>query len=346
MNADLARAIVASFRGDDATAIRESLSAFSVEDWSGSYAWLDISGLELYFLDRLRNLEIADVPPPEILRGMERRFADNKLRMAGMFAEFVRIDRAFRRAELTYCNVLGFALAPVAYPNPALRRQLSFDFIALHGEVQLAGEALGSLEYIPAATSEQFWEWHPASDSLEAQVDIYQSVARRSVRMFYVMAGSEGAERAPYDMLMRRETQTWNGYSFETPTASEHFICLAIRMLGQMGIEWTRLAFLLEFKATVEFWRRDNTFWREVLRRAGEHPLRPVALGTAVLATTKIFGGEIPRALEEWASAKVDPGIRRWSEEYGWGSLLTEFPGTTLLSLLEPAQPAMDERPE
>lgn len=333
-NVDLTRAIVAAFRADDAQTIREGLSAFTADDWSDSSGWLDVSGLELYLFGRLMKLGIVEVLPSGVLHGMERRYADNKVRMAGMFSEFIRVEQAFRQARLMYCNVLGFALARVCYPDTALRRQLSLDFIALHSELPIFGEILRDLGYVPFTTSEQFWEWHPASDVSQEQADIYASIARRSVRMHYPMANLEGVERAAYEMLTRRAPQVWNGYTFDAPTPSEHFICLGLRMHGVLGFEWARLAHLLELKAAMEYWRHDDGFWDEVVRRGVEHPVRPMTVATSVLAATKIFGGEIPPPLEEWVSTQVDPAVRRWSEKHGWDSLLTEFPGTTLFSLI------------
>ena len=333
-NIDLTRAIVAAFRSDDAKTIRESLSAFTADDWSHSYGWLDVSGLELYLFGQLKQLGIVDVLPSEVLHGMERRYADNTVRMAGLFSEFIRVEQAFRQARLMYCNVLGFGLAPIAYPETALRRQMSLDFIALHSELPLFGEILRDLGYVPFTTSEQFWEWHPASDVSEEQADIYRSLARRSVKMHYPMADLEGIERAPYEMLTRRAPHMWNGHTFDAPTPSEHFICLGLRMHGGLGFEWARLAHLLELKAAMDSWRHDDAFWDEVVRRGNEHPVRSMAIGSSVLATTKIFGGEIPPALEEWVATLVDPAILKWSEKHGWDSLLTEFPGTTLFSLI------------
>ena len=108
-----------------------------------------------------------------------------------------------------------------------------------------------------------------------------------------------------------------------------------MRMLGHVGIERSRLALLLEFKTCLHFWLHDEAFWHEVADRAQEHPLRSVAIGTVTRLAAEIFGLEIPLSIQDWVTNSVDAPIRQWSEVYGWEALLTDFPGTTLLALLE-----------
>ena len=60
-----------------------------------------------------------------------------------------------------------------------------------------------------------------------------------------------------------------------------------------------------------------------------------MAIGTVTRLAVEIFGSEIPLSLQDWVASRLDPKIRQWSEVYGWETLLTDFPGTTLLALLE-----------
>jgi hypothetical protein len=87
-------------------------------------------------------------------------------------------------------------------------------------------------------------------------------MADRSIVIYLVLGDAEGADRAPYDMLMRASHA-----DMECPalTESDRFIAQATRMLGHVGIEWSWLALLFEFKTCVHFSRYDEAFWRKVV---------------------------------------------------------------------------------
>jgi hypothetical protein len=333
----LARAIAAAFRGTKRDALYRRLAAFTCEDWSRSRNWLDASGLELYFLERLKTLGIEDAVPIEVRAEMEQKFAENKIRTAKLFEEFVRINEAFQCEELNYCNVAGISLVPVSCPDPALRRQFSMDFMMAAQDRSGCESLLVRLGYAAHIAGERSREFHPKCDAARSDKNIYRSIAERSI-MVYFLPDDVGTERAPFDMLTRRRTQAWNGYKFPALTECDHFVAQAIRMLGHVGVEWDRLALLLEFRTCLNFWRHNEAFWREVADRAEEHPLRPVAIGTATRLAAEIFGLEIPPSIQDWVTNRVDPKIRLWSEAYGWEALLTDFPGTSLLALLEGRQ--------
>jgi len=335
VNKHLARAIVATFRETKRDALYRRLAAYTREDWSRSHNWLDASGLELYFLERLKTLGIEAAVPIEVRVEMEQDSANNKIRTAKLFEEFVKINEAFQREQLNYCNVTGISLVPVSCPDPALRRQFSMDFMMAGYDSSRCESLLVKLGYVAHASVGGLREFRPSSDVGRFDTDIYRSIAERSIVVYFLSDDAVGTERAPFEMLMRRRMQKWDGYRFPALTECDHFIAQAIRMLGHVGIERERLALLLELKTSICFWLHDAAFWREVADRAQEHPLRSVAIGTVTRLAVEIFGSEIPLSLQDWVASRLDPKIRQWSEVYGWETLLTDFPGTTLLALLE-----------
>jgi hypothetical protein len=334
VNKDLARAIVATFREVHRDDLYKRLALYTRDDWGRSYEWLDTSGLELYFLERLKTLGIERAVPQEVRAGMERNFADNKVRTTKILEEFVRINQALQREQLSYCNVKGIALAPISCPDPVLRRQLNMDFILSASDSGRCEDILAELGYSAHLLGKHYSEFHakPAAQPPDTGI---KTVTPPSIGVYFVLADAQGVDRAPYAMLERRRTKTWDGHKFPAPAEPDHFIAQAIRMLGQVGTEWTRLAFLLEFRTCVHFWLHDERFWREVIDRAQEHPLRPVAIATATRLAAEIFGGNIPLPLQKWTVDELDAGVRRWSEVYGWDAILTDFPDTTLGDILQ-----------
>jgi hypothetical protein len=211
----------------------------------------------------------------------------------------------------------------------------SMDFMMAGYDSSRCESLLVNLGYVAHASGGGSRQFRPNSDVGRFDTNIYRSIAERSIIVYFLSDDAVGSERAPFDMLMRRRTQKWDGYRFPALTECDHFIAQAIRMLGHVGIERERLALLLELKTCLCFWLHNEGFWRELADRAQEHPLRPVAIGTVTRLATEIFGLKIPLLLQDWVTNSLDPKIRQWSEVYGWEAFLTEFPGTTLLALLE-----------
>jgi hypothetical protein len=207
---------------------------------------------------------------------------------------------------------------------------MSLDFVVEQASSTKCAGLLQQRGYSPYAMGEHLWEYRIDAAESESEIYLYQSCSNRSIRVYLVSADTAGTERAPYNMLLRRQQHTWRGYSFPVPRPSEHFIALAIRMLGHIEIERNRLAFLLEFRRSLDLGRHDYAFWSNVLELAREHPLRPIAVGTATLAATQIFGGVPPEPLQAWTIDKIDSRVRRWSEKHNWEALVAKFPGVSL----------------
>src|ERR1700731_4149423 len=114
----------------------------SEKGWQRLLHWLDISGLALYFLDRLVELQRCDVLPPKVLARLQQNLRDNMDRTTGMIAESVAIQQEFQEACLVYATLKGFSLFPDSVSKLELRHQFDLDFLVAEKSVLEAQKIL------------------------------------------------------------------------------------------------------------------------------------------------------------------------------------------------------------
>jgi hypothetical protein len=322
----LKRAVLNTFRAKTTDELAACLSVFGRREWISNYRWLDSSGIALYFLDRLKALDIAHILPVSVLEHLEKNQAANKKRIANLFAEFVAINRKFQLANIIYFNVKGFASVPIACPDPVLRVQINLDFVISASDAASCYKALAELSYSLISYSEDVWEFGVGAEALRS-LDIYEITPPRTVKIYVVSPGKD-SHRTAYQQLLRIQSQTWNGFTFPVASDSDAFINQSIHIFGRICSEWTRLSWLLEYKACVDFRRDDATFLRNVQQGAQNNPDRVIAIGVALSLIKMILGAVIPPSLEEWTILKLDGSINLWIRHYGEEALLAGYPGT------------------
>jgi hypothetical protein len=106
-----------------------ALADLSSTDWRRLLHWLDISGLALYFLERIHQLNRCDTLPPFVLTRLEQNQTDNTARTISMIAESTRIQRVFQREDVGYAVLKGLSLCPESVQRLELRHQFDLDFL-------------------------------------------------------------------------------------------------------------------------------------------------------------------------------------------------------------------------
>src|SRR5262245_40254155 len=103
--------------------------SFSTREWDRAFAWLDLSGLAIYFLHRMACADSFAAIPDGPRRNLEQRGADNRHRTGEMVQELGLLSESLQRAGIQYAVLKGLALVPDYCPDPALRSQYDHDIL-------------------------------------------------------------------------------------------------------------------------------------------------------------------------------------------------------------------------
>ena len=135
------------------------LRSLTPKQWRSILQWLDLSGLALYFFDRIAKSQWADHLPDEVFSALERRLIDNTQRTRSMIEESIAIQREFQKSGLCYAVVKGLSLWPNSVPRPELRLQFDLDYLLADDDMQEAQTILIHRGYRPRALSERCWKF-------------------------------------------------------------------------------------------------------------------------------------------------------------------------------------------
>lgn len=322
------KAVLSIFR-DPVPECYSRLEGLSEREWRSLLRWLDLSGLALYFFDRVVALRLVDFIPAPVFESLEQRLIQNTQRTQSMTAESIAIQREFQRAGLRYAVMKGLTLWPNSVPRPELRLQFDLDYLVDDENLQEARDILLRGGYRPSASSERCWRFIRNERSALTLKDVYRDTGSWAVELHDVSGGS--GRTSP---LLRLEWRELCGFSMPALSPVDVFLRQGLHAYKDVCSQFFRLSLLIEFYRHVLFRRDDDEFWKALDREAHGNPQAALGLGVVILLITQVMGEFAPEALTCWTVDRLPRPARLWVATYGRRIVLGSFPGSKLYRLL------------
>ena len=305
----------------------------SRKEWKDLLVWLDTSGLALYFLDRMEELDLLEMLPRTVLSRLRQNLADNKERINAMIAESVKIQHRFQEAGLIYAVLKGFSLWPISVPKLELRSQLDLDFLVAEENAMDARQILEDTGYrlkAIAGESGRSWEFVSSEYCESSLKSLYKSGMRRSADLHIEKVGAGQSSR-----LSRTHKLLFRGFNMPVLSPVDYFLGQGLHVYQHVCCEFLRAAHLIEFRRHVIARYGDHAFWNKLKQQVAGDSATCVRLGMVTLLISRVMGRFAPEALTSWTVDHLPATASLWVNIYGFRTALASFPGSKLYLLLQ-----------
>jgi hypothetical protein len=304
---------------------------FNVRDWKRAKYWLDVSGLALYFFERIEVMHLETCFPESLLFQLCANLEENRRRTAALLEEAVKVTQALRHLNIECAVLKGATFPSESVPDPTLRSQMDLDLLIREADIGRTEDCLASFGYSFDAASGGTWEFKAGRSGTSSLKNLYQVRPERALEVHLQREQTDGSRP---DRLARAEWRLIQGRLLPALSQAELFLLQGRHLFKHMCSEHTRASWVLEFWRHITARCNDVTFWREVECLAAEESGSAVAVGAAVQLTSLIFGPCAPSELARWSIDKLPTGICLWINLYGRRILLSRRPGSKLYLLL------------
>lgn len=304
--------------------------ALSRREWKELSRWLDTSGLALYFLDRLCELNMSGSLPADVAGRLKQNLSNNSQRIEFMIAESASIQSAFQKAGVSYAVLKGFSLWPVSVPRLELRSQLDLDFLVSEESADQARQILEEAGYRLRASDGRNLDFSAGEEKGMSLKSMYEAGRVRSAELHI-----ESVPVGQASLLSRTEKLRFRGLDMPVLPALDLFLGQGLHLYKHVCSQFARAAHLIEFRRHVIARHDEVHFWQALERQCAAHPQARIRLGVVLLLITRVMGRFAPEALTCWTVDQLPPAVQLWVDRYGSRIALAGFPGTKLYLLLE-----------
>jgi hypothetical protein len=307
-------------------------NSFGKREWEHALAWLDLSGLAVYFLDAVSRSNGRDALPSEVRTGLEERAGDNRRRTAGIVQELRLLSDSFTEAGVNYALLKGISLAPDYCPDPALRTQYDHDVLVDASSLKSAEGVLQSLGYrrknANNTTVLLYRRPDPELRFSKTSEALYSSRFGRSVEL-HLTLWEEGEEQIrldlPGDFMDRRQARRWDGVDYMALSDEDCLVFQVLHAFRHILRNWCRLSIFLEIASFLNRRSSDAAFWHRAAQRIQSIRWAPEASLVIFNIADQLFGAQIPGELRTALRTPLSPALNLWIEQYGQRSALSNF---------------------
>jgi hypothetical protein len=307
--------------------------SFSHREWDRALAWLDLSGLAIYFHERIRSVNGLHALPEHVREQLEKRRADNRLRNEAIVHEFKTLIGAFEQAGVKYAVLKGISLLPDYCPEMEFRTQYDHDVFVAPESLNAARRVLESagfdarieengespLIYRRAESEIRFSQKSDAlySPRLGRSIDLHQTLWEEGEERIHVSLSD--------DFLERGQLRCWEGISFRALCDEDSLLFQILHAFKHILRNWCRLAVFLEIAWFVNRRSADSAFWQSFASRIENVRWAREATFIVFTLSEQLFGAVIPALLRDSLSSPLTPALHLWIERYGQHSAVSNF---------------------
>jgi len=337
MNRALVQCIVESLRvtGPHEESLAR-LKTFSERDWKQALTWLDESGLGLYLLRRLSDLDSLQALPAEIRTQFQCNQATNQRRLSVMKEEFASLNRHFAAAGVDYVVLKGFALIPEFCQDAALRSQYDYDYLVRPESARAAREILQTQGYSLKIKSPGFQKQDESLFTAEALAipspdqNFYSPNIPRTVELHLGLWESDRDKvrvETPKDVLDRKHLANWESLCFPVLADDDSLIFQGLHAFQHILDYWCRPSCFLEIAHFLVGRQGDTAFWERFRRRVEGYRYLPQIVGIVFAMAEILFQAPLPPEVAAWTTRALPAPLTLWVERYGREWALAPFPG-------------------
>ena len=306
------------------------ICTLSSREWKSLLCWLDVSGLALYFFNRIVERGLGNWLPSAVFERLQLNLIDNTERTRGMISESIAIQQEFQNDGLCYALLKGLSLWPESVQQPELRLQFDLDFLVDEISLPRARKIIEDRGYRLYAAKGRSWEFKLNQQPGISLNDIYKHVSSFTVELH--VQPNISNDSSPLKRLQWRELR---GMHMPVLAPVDLFLGQGLHVFKHLCEESSRASHMLEFRRHILARHDDNEFWDQLQSAAAENPRASVGLGVVVLLITQAMGEFAPDSLKRWTVETLPQPFRLWVEMYGHRALLDGYPGSKLYLLLQ-----------
>lgn len=301
----------------------------TARDWKYALKWLDLSGLALYFLQRVSENNALSRLPRDIAEELERRRSENEMRTAAMRETFGVVNRAFENAHVPYTVLKGFSLVPDYCPEASLRTQADFDYLIENESLEQAQSVLARLGYVLKGQEkeDELFFWIPKS----GPSDSHNQYSPRTPWILELHLACWDQKVLPLPGIARREfvdgmtMRQCNGLRFASLGAREMFLAQVLHVFRHLLDGWIKLAWLFELGYFLTAHAADGTFWSEFSLLIDREPQLAEVTAMVCRMSEELFHASTPPLIQEW-KREIRPLACLWLEKYSREFLFQNIP--------------------